>query len=288
MPEVAEVALSAEILSHYFLNKQLLAVDLISGRYTKILPNGTQNKPKGYDEFVQALPLKLTKIDSKGKLLWFEYKNAKGKMYYVMNTFGLHGLWSTIQPRHLRVAFSFSNNMAAYYGDQINYGTFQFTDNKDILDKKLKSLGPDFLKDDNFTLDKITSYDKPVVELLMDQKKLGSGIGNYLVAEILYRAKISPHRKGSSLKPKEIRDLTYWIKYITKLSYAQNDIGYMVNLAGDVKKLKKKNYHPDIVLDGNDFEFQIYKQKNDPLGNPVKADSIIKGRNTYWVPAIQR
>jgi formamidopyrimidine-DNA glycosylase len=285
MPEVAEVALSAEILSHYFLGKQLLAVDLIAGRYTKII-NGVQNVPKGYNEFVAALPMKLTNVDSKGKFLYFEYK-SKSKTFYVMNTFGLTGIWSMNQPRYPKVMFTFSSG-TAYYGDKLGYGTFQFTDSRAVLDKKLNALGPDFLKDDNFSIAKIKTYDKPVVELLMDQKKLGSGIGNYLVAEILYKAKLSPRRLGSSLTPKEIRDLTYWIKYTTKLAYTQNDIGYMINLADDTKKIKKKIYHPDIVLDGKDFEFHIYQQKTDPLGNQVKADKILKDRTTYWVPAVQK
>ena len=124
--------------------------------------------------------------------------------------------------------------------------------------------------------------------VLMDQKKVGSGIGNYLAAEILYRAKISPHRLASSLTEEEIKDLTYWIKYMTKLCYVDNHIGYMVDLEEEANKIDRVNYHPSIKLKKEEFEFQVYGLKKDPLGNPVKADKgIVKGRTTYWVPKIQ-
>ena len=42
-----------------------------------------------------------------------------------------------------------------------------------------------------------------LVKVLMDQQALVSGIGNYLVAEILYDAKLNPHRELDKLSNKE-------------------------------------------------------------------------------------
>ena len=53
----------------------------------------------------------------------------------------------------------------------------------------------------------------------MDQTTRGgilSGIGNYLAAEILYAAKLSPKRKLSSLDDIDIKKLTKAIKIIIK------------------------------------------------------------------------
>ena len=116
--------------------------------------------------------------------------------------------------------------------------------------------------------------------------------GNYLVAEILYRAGISPYRSSSQLLDDDIQRLEYWIKYIVKLSYMDNHIGYMVNLEEEQSKIKRKNYHPTIKLKEKTFKFLVYRQKKDHYGNPVHADKIVgpegKKRTTYWVPAIQK
>lgn len=284
MPEVPEIVLTCEILEKYLKNKILISFDFVSGRYIK-------NEPQGYSKFKEHLPLKLKKVDSKGKFMWFEFY-SKNTTWYVWNTFGLTGMWSLYEANYTRAVLSFEDDTVAYFSDMRNFGTFKFTDNLSELKKKLNELGPDFLKDENFNIDKIKNYDVPIVKLLMDQKKIGSGLGNYLVAEILYRSKLSPHRLGSSLTNKEIKNLSHWIKYTVKLAYTCNHIGYMVNLDEEANKIKKKNYHPDIKLVDSEFQFLVYRKKKDPLGNPVKTDKIIGSENnkrtTYWVPAVQK
>ena len=54
MPEIAEVALTAEILQKYLKNEILISFNIISGRYTK-------KDPFGYENFVNQLPLKIKK-----------------------------------------------------------------------------------------------------------------------------------------------------------------------------------------------------------------------------------
>ncbi len=288
MPEIAEVALTAEILESHFKNKTLVSFDIISGRYTK-------REPDGYEEFLEALSLKVKKINSRGKFLWFELYNPKNKNeahWYIWNTLGLTGMWSLFEPNHNRAVLTFKNDEVAYFSDMRNFGTFKFGNDESALDEKLEELSPDFLKDEDFDLYRIKKYKIPIVKILMDQKKIGSGIGNYLVAEILYRAKLSPHRKGSSLTDEEIVTLEYWIKYVIKLSYIDNHIGYMVGLEEESQKIKKKNYHPDIKLKEKTFKFLVYQKKEDPYGHKVKRDKIVGSgktlRTTFWVPSVQK
>lgn len=288
MPEIAEVALTAEILNHELKNKLLLAFDFTSGRYTK-------NDPDGFSDFVEALPLKIKSVNSRGKFMWFELydpKNKKNDHWYIWNTFGLTGMWSMFEPRYQKALLSLSNDTAVYFSDMRNFGTFKFSTDKAELDEKLQELSPDFLKDDDFDLVRIKKYKTEIVKILMDQKKIGSGIGNYLVAEILYRAKISPHRKGNTLTNAELRNLEYWIKYVIKLAYMDNHVGYMINLKDESDKIEKQNYHPDIELEEDTFNFLVYQKKEDPYGNKVKRDKIVGSgktmRTTFWVPAVQK
>lgn len=280
MPEVAEIALTAEILNKYFRGKILISFDFVSGRYTR-------RDPVGYHDFSDDLPLKIVEIDSRGKFMWFDLVDKYGNHWYIWNTFGLTGMWSRKESKYVRAVLTFKNDKVVYFMDMRNFGTFKFSTNKEDLDNKLLKLSPDFLKDDDFDLDSIRKYKIPIVKILMDQKKIGSGLGNYLVAEILYRAKLSPHRLGVNLTNQDIENLTYWIKYVVKLSYMDNNIGYMTNLKDEARKLKKRNYHPDIELRDDTFGFLVYRQKEDPYGNPVKGEKINSGRTTYWVPAVQ-
>lgn len=280
MPEIAEVALTAEILNNKFKRQKLNNVEFLSGKYL------TKN-PVGYTDFIADLPLTIRKVDSKGKFMWFELVSKRRKIrWYIFSTFGLTGMWSFNKTKYDKVLFEIGDN-CVYYSDQLSFGTIKFTKNKAELDKKIKSLSPDLLKDD-FDLIKIKKYKIPIVKILMDQTKIGSGIGNYLAAEILYRAKISPHRLGSELSAKDIEKLKYWIKYVIKLSYQDNHVGYMVNLKDTVSTIVKKNYHPEIKLKEKTFKFKVYRRKVDPLNNPVVIDEIVKGRSAHWVPNVQK
>ena len=280
MPEVSEVALTVEILSKHLKGKILISFDFVEGRFLR-------SPPKNFKKFNKALPLRVKKIDSKGKFIWFDLADENDQHWYIFNTLGLTGMWSLSEAKYTKAILSFTKNKIAYFSDLRNFGTFIFTDNQDVLEKKLDTLGPDFLKQD-FDISDIQTYDVPIIKLLMDQTKLGSGLGNYLTAEILYRAKLSPKRLGSSLSNSDVTRLTRWIKYTVKLSYVDNHIGYMKNLEKEADKIRRKNYHPDIKLKKKEFEFLVYRQKTDPFGNKVKADNIIKGRTTYWVPKVQK
>jgi formamidopyrimidine-DNA glycosylase len=284
MPEVAEIALTAEILEKYLKHKNMEAFDFVAGKYQR-------KDPVGYREFVKALPLRVDKIDSHGKFMWFELSNGKHDKWYIWNTFGLTGMWSFFNPKYCKAVLTFNGDKTAYFSDMRNFGTFKFSNDRKVLDEKINSLGPDLLKDENFHLDKIKKIKIPIVKILMDQGKVGSGIGNYLVSEILYRAHLSPHRLGTSLSDQDVKNLTYWIKYVVKLSYVDNHIGYMVNLDEESDKLHKKNYHPSIKLHDKTFDFLVYRKRKDPDGHPVKAEKIIGSgankRTTYWVPAVQ-
>lgn len=289
MPEIAEIALTAEILEKNLKKKKLISFDFVSGRYTK-------RDPVGYSDFCESLPLTLNRVDSRGKFLWFEFSDSSNNVWYVWNTFGLTGMWSLANdddtPNYLRAQLIFKGGINANFSDMRNFGTFKFSKNSNELNDKLDSLSPDFLKDDDFNLDNITKYKTPIVKILMDQKKVGSGLGNYLVAEILYRAGISPHRLGSTLTKADIKNLTYWIKYVVKLSYIDNHTGYMINLDKESSKIHRINYHPDIKLADKTFDFLVYRKKTDPDGNPVKAEKIVgtgdNKRTTYWVPKVQK
>lgn len=297
MPEGPEVIITTQYLKSKLLGKYILSLDVISGRYT-------HEKLKG-KKLIENERWKIKKINSKGKFIWFELQNDLNDTIYLLNTLGLTGVWSFTSNNNSRVEITVVNSKnkiyKLYYVDARNFGTIEITDDFQILKSKLDKLAPDVLKT-NFDDDSLKKLIKKyamkhktinIVKILINQSAIVSGIGNYLVAEILYDAKINPHRNLSNLTDPELFDLAKSIRKICKLAYYNNNTGYMKYYEKFMKTHSKKiisgtlpNYHPDIV--GDNFKFNVYQQKKDPLGNIVARDEIIKGRTIHWVPTLQK
>jgi len=286
MPEGVEVCLTALFLKHEFEGKELTEFKVIGGRYSRHKLDGIELLN---NKFV------IEEINSKGKLLWF--KLVGNETLYLFNKFGLEGMWSFVRNKHSGVMMKIGDDVI-YYNDSRNFGSFLVSKVYD------ENLAPDFLKNE-FADDWIlgTRLEKrKIVEVLMDQRGLGSGLGNYLVAEILYHVGISPYTllvdisKDAQLSSKLLQS----IKYITKLAFLRSNVGYIARFDDRIKKyiakLRKEiendsnheyNFHKDVVLGDDVFQFNVYRRKYDLLGNKVKADKIIQNRTTYWVPDVQ-
>jgi formamidopyrimidine-DNA glycosylase len=297
MPEICEVTLTSQALKDKLLNKQLTEINVLSGRYNNAMF-------KGYNKM--TFPLKVIDVNSYGKCMWFHFQNEK----YLLNTFGLTGMWGFNKTNNSRIEFVFEKGeICAYYEDARNFGTFEYDDTQNAFNNKINKLAPDLLKT-NFTKEQFLGWFKnfllksskrkhmPIVKVLMNQNEIdgiGSGLGNYLVPEILYRCKISPHRKLLDLSDAEIKEMATVIKYVLKQCYISNDTGYMKDIKDFIKEHydginngKYPDYHTEIqITHENPFIFFVYRQKVDPYGNKVIAEKILKNRSTYWVPNIQ-
>lgn len=99
-----------------------------------------------------------------------------------------------------------------------------------------------------------------VKALLLDQKKQ-AGIGNMYACECLYAAGIAPDRPANALGEDEARRIHAELQSILRFSI-DSDLDY------------------DRVL-------RVYRRERDADGNPVEM-SEVGGRDTFWVPAVQR
>ena len=281
---------------------------MLSGRYTHSALSGKEHLNQ---------PHTVKDVSSKGKLMWITMVDSSTNInLYLISHFGLTGGWSFHRSNSDRVKLlikNLKNNKTynLYYSDDRNFGQLSLTKNLDDLTNKTDAIAPDFLKT-SFTSEQFLAQvkiflskskkrpDMILGKILMNQNitnGLGSGIGNYLMPEILYDAKLSPFRTMGSLTDDEIKRLGTSIKRIIKLSYYNNTTGYMFNFESftESHKLgiisgKYPDYHKDIKFKPTDvFEFKVYRQKTDKLGNKVEQDKTInEGRTTYWVPSIQK
>lgn len=296
MPEVCEVALTSQFLNQELKNQYLTDLTIIQGKYlTHELP--------GSDLFHNNKPFSVVQVDSKGKFMWIVLQNDQNKLFYILNNYGLTGEWSFESSKNDRIQFSINNQTMLYFADQRNFGLIEITDDIQRLNYKIDKLAPDVLKTpftDQEFVDWVNIYLKksklrnniPIVKALLKQDSkdaIVSGIGNYLSSEILYRSRLSPLRPIGQISQSELINLSQAIKYVVKLCYLHNPTGYMKGLRPKINHLKLFNYHPDISIDKDDqFNYLVYRQKKDPLGNEVSQSVIETSRKTYWVPNIQK
>jgi len=301
MPEGPEVLITSQFLKSKIFKKRITSINVLSGRYT-------HQKIPGFDE-VKKFPLIVNSVNSKGKFMWIDLIDSNGDHLYLLNTYGLTGRWSFHKTKSSRIEFIIQSKSDSnkkyhlYYTDQRNFGTIEFTQNIDVLNKKLNKLAPDVLQSNLSTNDIVQLFknlikkgkrDKNLVKVLMNQELIISGIGNYLVAEILYDAKLDPHRSLTDLSDTELKRLAFSIRKITKEAYYNNTSGYMDYFKTFMKTHTEKidnhifpNFHEDIPAN-DPFQFKVYQLKHDPFGNKVHNDEIIKGRTIHWVPEIQK
>ena len=268
MPEGPEAAFITKTLSSQFKNKKLHSVNILGGRYKNHGP------PANFNEFRKALPLTLEYVSKKGKVLFFGFTGG----WTIVSRLGLTGWWYS--PGHapewrkptVNVLFEFAGKSTLLYSDQLSYGTLTFT--KDPS-KDLDELAPDIM-DSKTTwalfskrvAEIVSKYPSmPLEELLVDQKRLVSGIGNYLKSEIMYASKISPTRHVLDMSDIE------W-KHIFKES--KRISAEMTKALGS----KRENAYED--------QMAVYGKKQDPYGNEVVTYKNKAGRTVHWVPSIQK
>lgn len=275
MPEITEVIITAQYLET-IIGESILSFE----------SNGK------YDKLNMKMPQMIISIKTKGKFMWFELDD-----YYIFFTFGLTGKLSLIPLDYIKIKFSLTKN-TLYLSDKLNYGSVSIVEKEPkLLEKKLSQLGDDFLQEPlsvqefvNLKNKIANKYpDKLIATVLMDQtnKGLGSGIGNYLLCEILFLSKISPHTQIKNISDSLAIILYQSIKYVIKQYYVYNTTDYVTHFGNYIQQRPDMinnglipNYCPDVQIDGPPTLF-VYKQKVDPYGNLINT-SKIGDRTVYW------
>lgn len=279
MPEGVEVRISAELIRPLVIGKTVKAAYSTSNSRYGDSSQGSRLLGEDYNRFIdlnpETNPTVVKEIEVKGKFMYWSFSNN----FFMTCTFGMSGQWSPVRGKHPCFVFEFTDGTSIFFNDPRHFGTIQFTNNIQTILNKLNELGWDPLKDDiskwsKYLATQIQKSNKPIGELLMDQK-LFAGVGNYIRAEALYVAKISPWRKGNQLKVTDINLLNEALISVMKESY---------NHQGATIHTYKDAY-------GNEGKysscFKVYGQKADPLGRKIIKETTPEGRSIHWCPEVQ-
>jgi len=270
MPEGPEVMFIAKYIEDRYKNHTLNNIAIVSGRYVNHGP------PQNFNLFVRELPMRLQRVEKKGKVLFMHFD----KGWYVISKLGMTGWWSSEGDEpgwkffRKNVVLNFKGQAPLIYCDFRNFGKFVFTNDKSVVEKEQNKITTDIL-DGRTKLSTIINrvllspkrQNNLIEDALMDQHFFVSGIGNYLKSEILYDAKISPLRQLSSLSQEDWRKLYSSARRITKKMYR-------------------------VLLSRDDSKYissmQIYRREKDKFGNMIVAHTAKNGRTTFWVPSVQK
>ena len=154
----------------------------------------------------------------------------------------------------------------------------------DQVQAAINKLGPDPLVDsprvgEQRFVDAVKKTSTPIGLLLMDQSVV-SGIGNVYRAELLFRARLDPHKPGKDVPEETLRAL--W-KDWTKLLKIGMKTGHMLTMDGLSKKAQAA------ALANREDRHWVYHRTGEPCricGNPIIME-IAAGRKLYFCPTDQ-
>lgn len=274
MPEGPEVRKLVDMLNK-LTNKTIKDITILGGKYSK----------KNIKDMDKLINLKIKSINCYGKFIYWEFHNSDIVMF---NTLGMTGWWVYNPDIHNNIKFLIDNDII-YFNDMRNFGNI-IVANKEKLIKKLDSLGADMFNMNDF--DKFKKRllkkrdDMMICTALLDQNII-AGCGNYLRAEALYIAKISPFRTVKNISDDELHTLWEilvmlgWYYYDEVKGRKLKIINDKYKLAGKYKKTGPSKYKPAEGL------FHVYRQKTDSDGNIV-SNKKINDRTIYYVNLIQK
>jgi endonuclease-8 len=253
------------------------------------LTNALKNRPikdlyfafdelKDYEAKLKGKSVK--NVEARGKALLTFFDN--NKVMYSHNQ--LYGKWmvsdSGKQPdtnRSLRVAIHNGEKSAYLY----SASDIEMLDREEVEQHSyIKKLGPDVLHPDTTYEDIIKQYqsdefkNRKLTTLLLDQGFV-SGIGNYLRSEIMFYAKVNPHKKLRAYSDEQKEALAEATVKLTTRSY---ETGGITNDPGIVEALKREN------APRSDYRHFVYKRTDDrchKCGSIIKEDKT-GGRKIYF------
>lgn len=212
MPELPEVETVRKYLKENILNQKIIDIQIL---YPKMIENDI-------DQFKNSLINNyFIDIKRRGKYLIFETnQNYLISHLRMEGKFNIKNINDKIE-KHEHVIFTFpSFNLR--YNDTRKFGRMKLI-NKDELDTYFKNVGPDANSDikEDYVLNKFNKSNKMIKTLLLSQDII-SGIGNIYADEILYKAKISPFKKGKDITINDVKLILSSSKEILNNSIRHN------------------------------------------------------------------
>jgi len=275
MPELAEVEFGRKI-AHGFVGRTVVDAEVAADTIV-IEPDPQQLA----DLLIGAT---VTGTDRHGKHLWIELDRRP----WLMLHFGMTGHLRTLgdapldleggpkkpdtswPPRFTKLRIEFDDGGQLAFTNARRLGKVRLRDDP-AAEPPISKLGFDPYKSlpsvEQFRA-RVRRRKAPVIKALLLDQKFAAGVGNWIADEVLYQAKVSPHRRTGDLTDAEIDSLRLKIRHIVKTA---------------VRLDARKDGFPKAWL----FHKRWGKQAGFIGGKRIQFDDV-GGRTTAWVPDVQR
>lgn len=217
-------------------------------------------------------------VFSKGKKIVIEFVTPINTIFRMVSSCGMEGRWTKEPSKYTCIVLTFGE-FNVYYDDITNKGLFSICNYPSPeYDHIFKDTGPDLMTEEvdinvYYTVIRNPKLAKiKIMHFMMEQKYL-SGIGNYLRAEILYKARVNPHRTLNSLSDSDVYNLFYYSKVTIWEAYRGNGL--------TIKDYFDPNGNAGI------YRCLCYGRDSDDNGFQIIKEDDGKGRKITWCPSIQ-
>lgn len=271
MPEIVELRTDADILDFYLCGRNIQDIS-ISEVFL--------NKCTGLDDLKKTLPLKISRVMSKAKKLFFKLENN----WWIVMTYGMTGSMSNKKGKHSYITFTIEDHPIGfnifYYNDPRRIGSFIATNDATLFEyhandmAKQIVLGYKFpyfesIKHEEFSQNVKNGKRKSLAKLLMDQRSICSGIGNYLLSEIFYESQLHPDIKCCELDDDSIERLYMACYTVIYDSYDNHGVSMSDYINADGIKGEYANKLKVYGKEGQLIEGKVIKMKKGSHGRNI-------------------
>ena len=269
MPELPEVETTVKSLN-ILKNKKVINVDIHVKKLRYLVP---------HLDLKNIINYKITNLRRIAKYIIIDFDNLKSVIIHL----GMSGRLKIVKPnvvfaKHDHLVFKF-NNLKLIFNDPRRFGFVDIVNSEKVNNiSYIKKLGIDALDNklsEDYLFNKFKNSQVLIKQLLLNQY-IVAGIGNIYACEILYDAKISPLRKGRSLKKSQIGTILKSSRRILRkaIKYGGSSINDYVS--------------PDGVLGNFQKNFKVYGRETYKIKGCVIRKVVLHGRSTFFCPDIQK
>ncbi len=274
MPELPEVEATRRGLEPHLAGVRIVEAQ---SRRSRML----RRQPRERDFADRLRGRRVLGLRRRGK---FIFVDLEGDLTWVIHL-GMSGRMEVAEPGepeapHTNVVIRTSRAEIRFV-DPRTFGFMAVLTPDEFRDSSLNSLGPDALTDlpRSRTLAAGLANRAPAIKTLLLDQRLLAGLGNIYADEVLFRARVAPHRAGGSLQMEEIKAVRAAIRPVLQ-----------AGLKHGGTSLKDRAY---LLPDGRAGEYldrlKVYGREDEPChrcGTPIRR-SVIGQRSSYWCPSCQ-
>lgn len=278
MPELPEVERARRLIERVARGRRIATVTCASDRivFSGVSPSRVRRALTGRT---------VTRVGRHGKQLWAELDTRPWPCFHL----GMTGSFVAPDEPALRLASSPTVAECAW-PPRFTKLHLVLSDGGELVMTNKRRLGRIQLRDDPATelpisrlgFDPLLALPSPqrfaelalrrsgVLKAVLLDQTFAAGVGNWIADEVLYQARLAPHRRMRELSSTEVRRLRTKLKYVVETAVA-------------------KNADKDLFPKGWLFHRRWHRGRSaDTIHGKAIERTTLAGRTTAWVPARQK